>query len=84
MKKLVMLLCAVVMWMVSFAQQPNCQDFTIVPNISGRWNADENRFEACSNLPIEISANGVFPNNDAPNGYHQSDESLNWTWSWVD
>ena len=61
-----------------------CQDFTIVPNISARWNEEENRFEACSNSPLEISANGVFPNNDAPNGYHQSDESLNWTWSWVD
>ncbi len=55
-----------------------------MPNISARWNEEENRFEACSNSPLEISANGVFPNNDAPNGYHQSDENLNWTWSWVD
>ncbi|MBO7572184.1 MAG: gliding motility-associated C-terminal domain-containing protein [Bacteroidales bacterium] len=84
MKKLVMLLCAVVISIFSYSQQPPCQDFTVVPNIDARWNEDENRFEACSNSPLEISANGVFPNNDAPNGYHQSDENLNWTWSWVD
>ena len=84
MKKLVMLLCAVVISIFSYSQQPPCQDFTVVPNIDARWNEDENRFEACSNSPLEISANGVFPNNDTPNGYHQSDENLNWTWSWVD
>ena len=61
-----------------------CQDFYIEPNISARWNEEESRYEACSNEPIQVSANGVFPNNDLPNGYHQSDENLNWTWSWID
>ncbi|MBQ6276345.1 MAG: gliding motility-associated C-terminal domain-containing protein [Bacteroidales bacterium] len=84
MKKLVMLLCAVVISIFSYSQQPPCQDFTVVPDINARWNEEENRYEACSNSPLEISANGVFPNNDAPNGYHQSDGNLNWTWSWVD
>ena len=61
-----------------------CQDFTLVPDITARWNADEERYEACSNDALGIAAHGVFPNNDAPMGYHQSDENLTWTWSWVD
>lgn len=61
-----------------------CQDFYIEPNISARWNEEESRYEACSNEPIQVSANGVFPNNDLPQGYHQSDENLDWTWSWID
>ena len=61
-----------------------CQDFTLVPDITARWNADEERYEACSNDDLGIAAHGVFPNNDAPQGYHQSDENLTWTWSWVD
>ena len=61
-----------------------CQDFSIEPNINARWNEEESRYEACSNEPIQVSANGVFPNNDLPEGYHQSDENLNWTWSWID
>ncbi|MBQ1605915.1 MAG: hypothetical protein II088_03800, partial [Bacteroidales bacterium] len=61
-----------------------CQDFTLVPDITARWNATEERYEACSNDDLGIAAHGVFPNNDAPMGYHQSDENLTWTWSWVD
>ncbi len=61
-----------------------CQDFTLVPDITARWNAAEERYEACSNDDLGIAAHGVFPNNDAPQGYHQSDENLTWTWSWVD
>ena len=61
-----------------------CQDFTLVPDITARWNATEERYEACSNDELGIAAHGVFPNNDAPQGYHQSDENLTWTWSWVD
>ncbi|MBO7134083.1 MAG: gliding motility-associated C-terminal domain-containing protein [Bacteroidales bacterium] len=61
-----------------------CQDFTLVPDITARWNAAEERYEACSNDALGIAAHGVFPNNDAPQGYHQSDENLTWTWSWVD
>ncbi|MBO7482055.1 MAG: gliding motility-associated C-terminal domain-containing protein [Bacteroidales bacterium] len=61
-----------------------CQDFTLVPDITARWNATEERYEACSNDDLGIAAHGVFPNNDAPQGYHQSDENLDWTWSWVD
>jgi len=61
-----------------------CQDFTLVPDITARWNATEERYEACSNDALGIAAHGVFPNNDAPMGYHQSDENLIWTWSWVD
>lgn len=61
-----------------------CQDFTLEPDIVARWNATEERYEACSNGDLGIAAHGVFPNNDPPNGYHQSDENLTWTWSWVD
>jgi len=61
-----------------------CQDFTLVPDITARWNATEERYEACSNDVLGIAAHGVFPNNDAPMGYHQSNENLTWTWSWVD
>lgn len=61
-----------------------CQDFTIVPNITARWNEEEQRYEACSNADLGIAAHGEFPNNDAPMGYHQSDENLIWSWSWVD
>ncbi len=61
-----------------------CQDFTIVPDITARWNEAEGRYEACSNGNMGIAAHGVFPNNDAPQGYHQSDENLTWSWSWVD
>lgn len=61
-----------------------CQDFTLVPDITARWNADEERYEACSNDDLGIAAHGIFPNNDAPQGYHQSNENLIWTWSWVD
>ncbi|MBO4614538.1 MAG: gliding motility-associated C-terminal domain-containing protein [Bacteroidales bacterium] len=61
-----------------------CQDFTIEPDITARWNAETGRYEACSNGPVGIGAHGVFPNNDAPMGYHQSDENLTWSWSWID
>lgn len=61
-----------------------CQEFSIEPNVNARWNDVEEWYEACSNVPLEISANGVFPNNDMPDGYHQSDENLDWTWSWID
>lgn len=61
-----------------------CQDFTVVPDITARWNEETGRYEACSNGPVGIGAHGVFPNNDAPMGYHQSDENLTWMWSWVD
>ncbi|MBQ4010424.1 MAG: hypothetical protein II604_06950, partial [Bacteroidales bacterium] len=82
MKKLVMLLCAVVISIFSYSQQPPCQDFTVVPDINARWNEEENRYEACADSYITLSAHGVFPNNDAPNGYHQSDENLIYCWSW--
>lgn len=61
-----------------------CQAYTIVPDITARWNEEAGRYEACSNAPLGIAAHGVFPNNDAPMGYHQSDENLMWFWSWVD
>ncbi len=61
-----------------------CQDFTITPNITARWNDAEQRYEACPNDNVAISALGNFPNNDAPNGYHQSNENLTWTWRWID
>ena len=59
-----------------------CQNFTLEPDIVARWNATEERYEACSNGELGIAAHGVFPNNDL--NYHQSDENLTWTWSWVD
>ena len=80
MKKLVMLLCAVVMYLVSFSQRPPCQDFTVVPDIDARWNEAEGRYEACPDSYITLAAHGVFPNND--NGYHQSDEDITWSWNW--
>jgi subtilisin-like proprotein convertase family protein len=61
-----------------------CQAFTVVPDITAHWNDTAQRYEACSNSDLGIAAHGVFPNNDAPQGYHQSDENLTWTWSWVD
>lgn len=61
-----------------------CQDFTVTPHITARWNEEEERYEACSNDDLGISATGNYPNNDAPQGYHQSDQNLTWTWSWVD
>ena len=77
-----MLLCAVVMYLVSFSQRPPCQDFTVVPDIDARWNEAEGRYEACADSFLELTAHGVFPNNDAPNGYHQSDENLIYNWLW--
>ncbi|MCF0207195.1 MAG: gliding motility-associated C-terminal domain-containing protein [Bacteroidales bacterium] len=61
-----------------------CQDYTLVPDITARWNADLNRYEACSNEELGFAFHGNYPNNDAPRGYHQTDQNTTWTWSWID
>lgn len=61
-----------------------CQEFTIEPLVDLRYNAEEERYEACPGEEFTFGASGTFPNNDQPQGYHQSNENLNWLWSWTD